>query len=252
MSMAASRSSSAPSTSVYAAQLMTASGRSSSTRRPTARRSATSRSAWLSPTTSWFTNSAARTTSLPSIPAAPITRIFTPLGISGRPLRQDLEAGAQGFALLALGARRDAEAVRPGTEGAFAQAACEVQFVRAGLVLVGEAAFERHVAGALAAAAVAGGGLAATLALAAPRGWLEHAERCGAGVAGGVADGGAGLAAEAAAARRRRERRRAELEPLERRQQRREGPVRSGCAVVAAGDEPVVVGGAGLQPGELG
>src|SRR5256885_3247183 len=163
MSIAPSRSSSAPSTSVYAAQLITASGRSSSMRRATAMRSATSRSAWLNPTTWWLTNSAARTTSLPSIPAAPVTRIFTPLGISGRPLRQDLEAGVQGLALLTLHARCGAEAVPAGTKHAPAQAACEVELVGAGLVLVGEAALERDVAGALAAAAGARGGRAGGL-----------------------------------------------------------------------------------------
>src|SRR5437764_14547404 len=68
-------SASAPSTSVHAAQLMTASGAICGTVRRTRRASVTSRSAISSATTSWFTNSAARTTSRPSIPPAPVTRI---------------------------------------------------------------------------------------------------------------------------------------------------------------------------------
>src|SRR5918995_477596 len=61
---------------------MTASGLSSRIRRETAGASRTSISELVGATISWFTNPAARTTSLPSIPPPPVTRIFTPTWIS--------------------------------------------------------------------------------------------------------------------------------------------------------------------------
>src|SRR5436305_10629324 len=82
----------------------------------TAGRSATSRSERARATTSWFTNSAARTTSLPSIPPAPVTRIFTPLGISG--LSGGRAPGRYRLEDLDLGVVADHEAVGARHRGA--------------------------------------------------------------------------------------------------------------------------------------
>ena len=72
--VAAASCSSAPSTSVQAAQLTTASGRAASTAARTAAASVMSRSARARATTSWPASPAAVTTSRPSMPAAPVTR----------------------------------------------------------------------------------------------------------------------------------------------------------------------------------
>src|SRR3954447_14154920 len=74
---AAVSASSAPSTSVQAAQLMTTSGRSRSNFLSSPTGSVTSSSGRPKPTTSWPALPAASITSRPSIPAAPVTRTFT-------------------------------------------------------------------------------------------------------------------------------------------------------------------------------
>src|SRR4051794_15033517 len=72
ISVACASSASARSTFVHAAQLITASGRESRSAARTASASVMSRSARVRATTSW--PPAAATTSVPSMPAAPVTR----------------------------------------------------------------------------------------------------------------------------------------------------------------------------------
>src|SRR5689334_16690849 len=71
--VASSSRSSAPSTSVHAAQLTTASGAIRASLLATAGASATSSSAWVSAITSWPRSLAAAATALPSIPPPPVT-----------------------------------------------------------------------------------------------------------------------------------------------------------------------------------
>src|SRR3954447_21277785 len=95
MRVASASCSSAPSTSVQAAQLTTASGRAACTAARTASGSAMSRSRRASPVTSCPALSAAAATARPSMPAAPVTRRRIRRGsVAARgPGAQDLRLG---------------------------------------------------------------------------------------------------------------------------------------------------------------
>src|SRR5205085_2765580 len=91
------------------------------------------------------------------------------------PLRDDLERPRNRLAAQAMGAWGDPQAVLARRELVAVHAAGEVDFVAADLVLVGEAA-DYDEASAGADVAIARGGLAAALSLAAPGGRFQHLE----------------------------------------------------------------------------